>query len=218
MGRTVLLTAAMAVALTGCLGGGTTQANRGFGPALFSREAPSQVSVREGAVTVAGPVGYCVDTRSSRLKDPTAFVLMGSCAGLSGRTDSANDRALDALLTATVAPGGNAPVEAFANFFSTEAGRAALANDGDPAKVEVFEAQTIGNVYLMHLQDTGLSDVETLSSDRWRAVFSMNGSVISATVIGLRGHNMGSDRGMDLALRFAQRIQQASGVAVAAAE
>ncbi|MBM7069524.1 hypothetical protein [Actibacterium sp. 188UL27-1] len=213
-----LFAASLALALTGCLGDGS-QANRGFGAAIFSRAAPTQVSVREGAVTVAGPAGYCVDTRSSRLNDSTAFVLLGSCAGLSGRAATPENRTLDALLTATVAPGGTAPVEAFERFFTTDAGRAALAQDGDPAKVDVFETEIQGDVFLMHLQDSGLSDLPDLAADRWRAVFTMNGAVVSATVIGLRGHNMGSERGMSLAMRFAQRIQQASGgVQTAAAQ
>ncbi|MEL6521908.1 MAG: hypothetical protein AAFQ66_13150 [Pseudomonadota bacterium] len=179
-----------------------------LGMNFAARPASNSVEIPDRNVTVAGPAGFCIDRRSSKLRQPAPFVILGSCTALSNRAPQQSTPA--ALLTATVAPGGNAPPEAFQNFFSTEAGRAALAEDGDPAKVEINDSRVEDGVFLMHLKDRGLSDFPALSTDRWRAVFSLNNSVVAATVVGMEGHQMSSDDGMRLALAFARQVQRAS--------
>ncbi|MCB2119387.1 MAG: hypothetical protein KDE18_08795, partial [Rhodobacteraceae bacterium] len=39
--------------------------------------APRKITVSDGAITISGPSGYCVDTRSSRDAPEGAFVLLG---------------------------------------------------------------------------------------------------------------------------------------------
>ncbi|MGB8623034.1 MAG: hypothetical protein WCD16_09460, partial [Paracoccaceae bacterium] len=53
------------------------------GPFSYSSRVPEKIAVAGGAVVVAGPPGYCVDTRATRDRGGTAFALLASCAAIS---------------------------------------------------------------------------------------------------------------------------------------
>src|SRR6056297_132833 len=119
-----------AVALAGC-----------GAPVDVARLAPETVLVAENVV-VAGPPGYCIDAGAVRETGSAAFVLLGSCASLSGDGIRAMPDA-PGVLTVLVSPAGGGAVFSAASeqqlqrFFSSDEGRIALSADGRAESVEV---------------------------------------------------------------------------------
>lgn len=127
-----------------------------------------------GAVEVAGPRGYCVDPASTREQGDTAVVLMGRCRFALA--------VAPALLTMSVGPAASAGVlgaggQALTAYFTSPEGRAALSRDGRAEDVQVIEALSSGDAYLLHLQDRAVGDY-------WRAVVGLNGRLVTISANG----------------------------------
>ena len=104
--RLRLLTLLAGFLLSGCVAGLPNGAHH---------DAPSAVQVAGGQLTVVGPRGFCVDTSASRDTASGAFVLMGSCASLSGSLAAVKPSEM-AVVTASAYPGGGAAAEFTASF------------------------------------------------------------------------------------------------------
>ena len=197
-----------ALLLSGCMDGGGDIVNR------FS-SATDKVSVAGNAVTVAGPRGYCVDRSVTRARVQPAFVMLASCAAISRKTDAPSPN-VPALLTATVAaPSAPAPVSddqaaRLRAFFSSSAGHAALARDGQPDSVEILDMFPQSGAFFIHASDRSGGDASNLRHDYWRAIFNVNGRTVSATVFAFRNRPISDDAGLNMLSEFTHRIRAAS--------
>lgn len=206
-------------ALAGCQGGGPG-ATAGFGGLAFSRAAPQKVAVADDTVAIAGPRGFCVDRTATRDGDAGAFVLMASCAAITGRRN-APVPATDALLTASVAgnpgPGGTPEDRALvlARFFSSDEGRAALARDGRADSVVVEQMFDRDGLFLLRARDRSAGLDAGLRDDYWRAIFDVNGRIVTASVVGFDARPISDAAGLAVLRDFAARIRAESATLVA---
>lgn len=174
----------------------------------------TQVVVADGAVVVAGPRGFCVDPKSTRTVGNVPFVVMGNCASISG-DGRAPQPGIEAVLTATVATmdpsfAFNSSDPALPVFFEGAAGRAALSRAGNPQTVEVIDSFARGPVFYVHARDTSPGPVDNIDETHWRAVFGVNGRVVSASVLDFKGSAVSPERSLNVLTRFADRIRSQS--------
>ena len=175
--------AACVIGLAGCEGG--------FG---VSRKAPEEISLPDGLV-VAGAEGWCVDLPSSRSAVDTSVVVFGSCAAI-GRDADAPRPAVPGVMTVTVEGAGLAPppAEALEAFFATDDGLSVLARDGNAQSVRLLESKRVGERLYLHAEDE--SALPGASTDYWRALFGLNGRLVSVTLLGLSGRPISSAEGL----------------------
>jgi hypothetical protein len=139
--------------------------------------APPPTAVLDGAVSVAGPRGYCVDPAATHELADAAVALIGRCPGALAVTP--------ALLTMTVGPAASAGVlaaggPAMTEYFTSAEGRAALSRSGQALDVRVIAAVGVGDAYLLHLQDRAVGEY-------WRAVVGLNGRLVTVSANGTQG-------------------------------
>ena len=167
---------ALAVGLSACV------------PAGMSGGAPRAIAVAGGAVTVAGPQGYCIDRSASRDGASGAFVLLGSCASIAGNR-AAGQPARPAILTALVgpatasAPNFAAALPDMAEFFRTDAGRAALSGAGRAETVRVERISEAGGVLFIRLSDSALAEGQPVEHGHWRALAEIRGRIVTLAVL-----------------------------------
>ncbi len=190
------------------------------GCAVPGASPPQTQTVAGGAVVVAGPRGYCIDRAGSRAAADSSFVLLGSCAAISG--DASAPRPLfPAVLTVTVAPkppGTGAIADQagiLERYFAAPEGRAAMARDGDPESVEIVETMTRDGLFIVHARDRLAETDDALTPDRWRAIFDLNGQIVNASVTGMDIRPITRDVGLALVSRFAARIREETRAAAA---
>jgi len=191
--------------LVGCSAGGG-----GMTSAASTRANPS-IQVLSNSITIAGPKGFCVDEGATRQTDAGAFVLLGSCAAISGNRRDTKPKT-PAVLTASVAPAGAAldsgSLERLAGFFSTAEGRATLARNEDTADVAVLDMSLSEDLMLVHARD-GAKHGDT-AGEYWRGVFSSAGQLVTITVSGFRAAPLDEKTGAALARDFANAIRRAN--------
>lgn len=151
----LLLAATTACTPTGGAGG------RGTSLAMFG-----------GTMHAAAPAGYCVDRNTSRERDDRAVILMGRCAGATA--------AAPALITVSLGAPGSAEVlrrgaRAMSEYFTSPAGRAALARDGKAASVRVLRASVADDALLLRVEDAA-------AGDHWRAITGLRGRLVTIAV------------------------------------
>jgi hypothetical protein len=164
-----------------------------------------------GQVIVGGPKGYCIDRGASKRGGGAAFVLLASCASLTG-TAEAGAPSAPGLLTASVdsKPGEVPAPDDFRAFFSTQEGRAALARDGQASSVEVLEAQLRADALVMKIRDTSPVTTPGLEGTYWRGLFALNGRLITVTVNAFEVRPLGTDAGREKLTDFISRIRALS--------
>lgn len=185
--------AILCLPLMGCLGAGT-----GGGPSVARA-----VSVADGAVTVVGPSGYCVDNRNSRLTGE-AFIMLGSCAALSPKVGG--PVGAPAILTATVSSNPltvSPPLKDLETFLKTQAGRSALSRSGQAESVEIKTTNVKNDVLYLTIKDTApMKDGEAVDPVYWRAIFALNGRLVTATVISFAEPSLGQEGGKNLLQQY----------------
>jgi len=166
------------------------------------------VEVARGAVTIGGPKGYCVDKRSSRLRGDVAFVLLASCASVTGIPDT-KFPAAPGLLTASVDrdPGVFPKIGEFLDFFQTDAGRATLARDGRARSVEIVSIEANADSVMMRIKDTSPAVAEGLQPTYWRGLLIRNERLITVTVNGFEARPVPSEDGRTKLSAFLERIR-----------
>jgi hypothetical protein len=173
--------------------------------------APASVAVAGGAVTVAGPAGYCVDSRLSRTGGTEAFVVLGSCAAFS--PVAARPEGTPAVLTATVSAEPAAPPEPgdLERFLRSPQGRAAISRTGRAETVEILSTRREQGVLLLHIRDEGAgAEGPATDSAYWRAVFGLNGRLVTATVLAFADRPLSPDQGFRLLDAFVDRLKAAN--------
>lgn len=140
------------------------------------------LSVAGGEVTIVGPAGYCVDSRTERSRLAGTFVVLGDCGILGGGTPAANPAVLMALVSAA----GDLPQAPSAaqleEYFRSEAGQAALSHDGTAATVTLLEIAAEGDVLYLKVRDGSAGYPGTLDATSWRAVLSLRDRLVALTV------------------------------------
>ncbi|WP_241962976.1 hypothetical protein [Thalassorhabdomicrobium marinisediminis] len=178
VGRGVRLgVAAIALAgLAGCadlgaLGGG------GSGPGIRA------LALMGGAVRVRGPEGYCVDQRASDAR--RGFAVLAGCALISDQ--AAVMPTLDGLITVQFGESGSAIVsgneEAFADFLTSDAGRAVLADDGDASHIADVAATGANGTVVARFEDTSGPAFEGTTGAEWRGFQDIGSRLVTMSVL-----------------------------------
>lgn len=162
------------------------------------------------AVTIAGPSGFCVDTRATRDAGAEAFVLLGNCAALS----SANRRSqpeVRALLTAAVREYEGRPLSSqmtlLDQYLRSEEGRTLLSRSDNPDTVDVRQSFARGDVLFVRISDTSPGYAPRMSAEHWRAVFDLRGTVVSTAVLGFDDEPLSERDGLSTLEDFTRIIQ-----------
>lgn len=202
--RAAVFALAAAGLLSAC---GTTN-----GPSLAIGGDPQRsVAVARGAVVIAGPEGYCVDRRGSRLGGEHAFVLLASCAAMA-RQGGPDAPYLPSLLTASVDKTEGAPpsLTALRAFIMSADGRRAMARDGDPASAEVLSTDTVAGALILRVRDASAGNPDLLEQSYWRGLFSQNGRMVTVTAQGFRKTGLPLEDGRSKLLAFIREIRAAT--------
>ncbi|WP_425092846.1 hypothetical protein [Tropicimonas sp. S265A] len=198
--RALALAGVGLLTLAGCLqvpgGGGTAQ---------------REVTVSRSAVTIAGPSGFCVDTESLRNDQDSAFVLLGNCAAIA-QTARYPQPEVRALLTAAVQETGGLSIKdqsaEVTAYLKTEDGRAMLSRAGRADSVAILDTRKSGDVLFLHALDKSPGYVPGMSAEQWRAIFDLEGTVISLTVIGFDDAPLTAEAGKAMVREFASVIRR----------
>ena len=148
----------------------------------------TRIALFDGALIVAAPNGYCIDTGATRLTGETAVVLIGRCA--------ASSSVAAALLTISVGKPGSAGVlieggDRLATFFGTASGRAMLSRTGKADDLAIVRVQNSNGAFVMELNDRILGHY-------WRGVTGIGSRLISVSATGTEGVPLNPDDGRRL--------------------
>lgn len=180
--------AGFVLSLAGCEGGFD------IGGLGVSRAAPDQVSLPDGMV-VSGADGWCVDLSSSQSRGETSFVVFGSCAAIAKDADAPRPSVPGVMTVSVEAIGLEAPpADALEAFFETDDGLAVLARDGNADNVRLLESKRDGERLYLHAEDQ--TPVPGAADDYWRALFGLNGRLVSVTFLGISGRDVTSAEGL----------------------
>lgn len=180
-------------------------------PVDVSRSVPQAILVA-GDTVVQGPPGFCVDPRESRSDDSSAFVLMASCAAISGDV-RAPAALVPAVLTISVARQGSAdtPVrdqfQQLERLLVTPSGRAAMAHDGNPDSVEILETEREGAALLIHTRDSSDGRLGSARDDYWRAITDVNGRLITISALSFDARPVSSEAARETVSRTTAKIR-----------
>lgn len=214
----------VALCVSGCLGGGgKSRPDLSDSPIFSAGTATPRAdlvrskAVMGGAVVIAAPKGFCIDTTAHRDTEAGAFVPMGACAALT-RNPADPKPAKPAFLTATVLP---MPVQAAAlpqdpdarlrearAFVQSDAGRAALSRAGTADTVALLDVRSASDVLYVRVKDTADGLPPALSQTTWRAFFELNGLLVTASATAFAEHPFGQGAGYELLRDFVTRIRR----------
>lgn len=159
-----------------------------------SRNAPEKISLTDGMV-VAGATGWCVDLESSRARGTNSVIVLGSCAAINQNAKAPRPSVPGVITVSVEAAGLQAPpAEALEAFFGTGDGLAVLARDGNAKSVRLLESRRDGERLFLHAEDA--SALPGAANEYWRALFGLNGRLVSVTLLGISGRPISPAEGM----------------------
>ena len=186
------------------------------GGVMAQETAPASVKVADGALILTAPKGYCVDKAASRDGKDGAFVLFGSCASLANSATVTRPK-VAAILTASALPGAPTAQQfrdsfaSMAKFLSSDAGRAALSRSGKAKTLRVRQIVAVGDVLYLRATDTSKSTTgEDFEPEYWRALFALNGQIVSLSVLGLADMPLEDTAKRGLLEKFVARVKAAN--------
>ncbi len=132
---------------------------------------------------------------TSRARGDTAVVVLGSCAAIA-RNALAPSPDVAGLVTVSVdgQPGSSPTAEQLEGFFATDAGRAALARDGQADSVEILGTLRRDDLLFLHASDDSAGP--GTDTDIWRALFDLEGRFISVSLYGLIDEPISESEGL----------------------
>lgn len=169
----------------------------------------TSVPVLDDKVVVAAPDGYCIDNLATISGRRAAFVMMASCRALTGDSHAANP-AVPGLLTASV-DAGEQPLPAMEElnrYFDTERGRAALSRSGNGGSMTLGPVFSHGNVLYLNANEADAGPM--LAGHSWRAVFEVNGQIVTATLRDFAEQPIAQDEGFRTLRQFVEELQAAN--------
>ena len=172
------------------------------------------LSVSDGKVVVAGPPGFCIDPEASHPEATAPFILLGSCAAITGQqtTDTPTSRAvLTAAVSAGAAGGTVAGSEReLTGFFRSAEGRKALSRSANAQTVRVMGISHVDGVMVIHARDTSAFPGQAVAPDYWRALFDLNGHIVALSVIAVPQAPFTDTAGLRLLEQFVSAVRGAS--------
>jgi hypothetical protein len=177
-----------------------------------SRRAPQKITVAAGAVSIAAPPGYCINTSVSQDTSDGAFVLLGSCRALRGLFSPAP--ADPAVLTASVsgtAQEGDAPdlsADRLERYFRSQPGQKALSRSHDADTVSILATDSTEEAFFVQVRDTSGTQNSGLKPEYWRALIDVNGYLITASVMTFNASAMTSASARQTLERFTTRLRR----------
>lgn len=177
----LLLILASVTALVGCdgIGAGIGAGGGGYGTGARS------VSLFGRAVKVHAPEGYCIDRRLS--DTDSGFVVMAGCALVSTARIMPQ---IDGLITVQVGAPGTATVTGneaeISALLSSDEGRSVLSSQGDAASVSMTQVQVSRHVVEVLFQEPGAGPIAGLEPEQWRALFDLDGRLVT---VGVRSYS-----------------------------
>jgi hypothetical protein len=163
---------------------------------------------------VAGPPGYCVDPAESR-DGVKAFVLLGSCASVA-RNPYIRKPATPGLVTVVVSSDPSTFLNVrerqglLADYFRSAPGRAALSRTGRAETVRVDEIRNGDGILYIRATDSGRSLLPGMAESHWRALFDVNGRLVTVSVSGFTDKPMSAEDGFRLVRSATERIRSES--------
>ncbi len=133
-------------------------------------------------VTIVGPEGYCVDSRTALERRAGSFVVLGDCGVLGGGAAEGNPAVLTALVSAATDLPQRPSAAQLERYFRSDAGQAALSHDGTAATVTLLDLAQDGDVLYLKVRDRSAGRPATLSDTTWRAVFALNDRLVALSV------------------------------------
>jgi len=165
-------------ALSGCSGFGA-------GGLSFAPRAPQSALAANGAVKIQGPKGFCIVPGARKQTSDGDFLLLASCAAISGSARHPHPE-IPALITVAVSASAW-PMEfsgkELRGFFTSEAGRAALSRSGKPEDISILKMEERDGVFIMHLRDGSKASLPGTKSEYWRAMLDLHGRILTVSVI-----------------------------------
>ncbi|MDV7141335.1 hypothetical protein R3X27_01430 [Tropicimonas sp. TH_r6] len=171
--------------------------------------AETSLPVLEESVVVSAPRGYCIDRLATLSGQTAAFVLLGSCRAITGDSRAARPETPGLLTAAVDGSGTQFPSEAeLSRFFASDTGRAALSRSGDPLAMTLGASYNRQGVFYLHASES--DDTTKQRAQSWRAVFELNGRMVTTTLRDLPGQPIDRDEGFRTVEQFVRRIRSAS--------
>ena len=165
--------------------------------------------VLDDSVVIAAPYGYCIDRLGTLTGRRMAFVLMASCRAVTGDSRAASPE-IHGLLTASIDGRGDAfpTLRELSSYFTSPGGRAALSRSGNA------EAMELGAIFsrddVLYLQARERGGDPAMGGQSWRAVFELNGRMVTASLRELSGFPIADEDGFQTVTRLVERIRAAS--------
>jgi len=148
------------------------------GPAL------SNIVVQDGAITITGPKGYCLDPTATQERADGVFVMLGDCTRLFRQSRVAPEH--PAVLTALVSAPSSEPQSPSAaeleRYFRSGDGRAALSVDNRAETVEIQRSDARDGILLLLTRDSSAGRSDGLADTSWRAIFALGNRLVSLSV------------------------------------
>lgn len=155
------------------------------------------LSVLDGAVSVRGPEGFCVDQQSSRAA--SGFAVLAGCAVVS---DAAMMPALEALITMQIGAASSATVTGaeadLAALLRTAQGAELLSAASDPASVQVVRVDRADGVVVVRFSDAAPAPIAGLEPLEWRAFLDIKGRLTTISLRGFARAPIPADQGLRL--------------------
>lgn len=187
-----LLSAAMLMVLAACNGSTTP-----FASAPNGANVLETATLDEGAITVIGPAGYCIDGKSLRDRGAKQFALLAQCDLL--RNDEIAGVTSLSLLTVTAVRADSA---------SQLPSAQAMADTFGPAKV--LYNSVIDGIRVVQLSAGGESATKQADPVHWRGVMHAHGHTIGLAAYSMQDGSGAGLEGRNLLLRLARNIRDGS--------
>ena len=213
---------AACLALAGCGGGfdGSvlSTSNGGSGSSLFGaltgNAGQREATVGGARVKIAGPNGFCVDPEYRKASGDTTFVLLASCAAITG-SSRAKSPAYPAVLLASVGEPTSSPVTAdlgdLDGLLRSDTGRGLLSRANDPSTVQVLESFAMDETLFVRVRDTSPNDQPGLSDEYWRAITDVKRSGVTLSVMGPSSQPMGANEGLQILRSYVAEVKARNG-------
>ncbi|MCP5037156.1 MAG: hypothetical protein GY945_06095 [Rhodobacteraceae bacterium] len=186
------------------------------GGGLFSGssrdKAPQTIKLVGGRIRVEGPQGFCIDKATKLETNSGGFVVLGSCAAISGNPDDAVPRIL-AVLTISASPlenAGAATPDELKGFFGSSEGQAALAQSGLVEDAELLEISEADGVLFLQASDKSANRPDELEDEYWRGLLTLNDHLVSLTVTALKTYPFAEQTGQQLLHAFLASMKNAN--------
>ncbi len=179
--------------------------NRAAGRLGLAASGPASVTVLDGAMTVTGPDGYCIDEEATRESGSEAFVFFARC-----RPGMRASPVLSATVTGHAGTGSAsaADLRRLADFLDGQTGRAQLSRRGRAGDVRIEETLIQDGVLWLRIHDAG--NPEALHPAYWRAILPVGERVVTLSVMSSRAHPVGGARELEVLRAFVARMRGAN--------